>query len=174
MFPPPAAIVRLLANLGYRRRIAGILAATMLVTLGWFVGGAAGDAPGDAHPAEAAVAQLGKDITKRLVVRDDGGAYDVWLRSNAPFEKLLERARFVTANGVALRGGYRLGAIRVAEHDGSVTTALTGPAPLTLFMSADLDGSLLILRGAGKVSESQTWAPPYRPLPLELPHGPIR
>ena len=174
MFTPPAAFVRLLSNPSRRRRIALLVATSLVLMFVWFVGRAAGNAPADAHPAEAAIQQLGKDITERLVVRDDGGGYDVWLRSNAPFDKILERARFVAANGVALRGGYRLGAISVAEHDASVTTPLKGPTPVTLYMSADMAGSLLILRGAGKAKGTQAWAPPYRPLPLELPHGPIR
>lgn len=174
MFNASPTTIRLPATASHRRRIAFLLALCVLISLGWFVGGAAGDAPADAHPVEAAAEQLGKAITARIVVRDDRGGHDVWLRSNAPFDKLLERARFVAAHGVALRGGYRLGAIQVAEHDGSVTTSLTGATTLTLFMSADLNGSLLVLRGVGKASGTAAWTPPYRPLPLELPHGPIR
>lgn len=157
-----------------QRRVAVGLLFGLVATFAWLANRADGDAAPDAHPAEAAAHQLGKEVTERLVVRGDAGQYDVWLRSNAPFEKLLERARFVAGNKVTLRGGYLLGPIHVAEHDGSVTTSLSGKPPAALFMSRDLGGSLLIVRGVGKAAGARPWAPPYRPLPLELPHGPVR
>ena len=69
----------------------------------WTVATAIGTPPPVGHPAERAARQLGKKVNERVVVRADGGGLDVWLFSDAPFDRLLGRARFVMGNGVELR-----------------------------------------------------------------------
>ncbi len=163
----------------HKSRWTGSLARALLIVAvaaaGWWMADSAIGTPRpSSHPAEQAVRQLGKTVIERQVVRADSGQFDVWMFSDAPFKLLLERARFVMTNAVQLRGEFKVEALQVSEHDRSVEARLIGPKPVKVWLSAHLSGSLLVIRGAGSAAEAPPWAPPYRPLPLELPHGPIR
>ncbi len=140
----------------------------------WLTRDAVGTQPPAGHPSEPAARQLGKKVMQRFVVRTDAGGFDVWMISNAPFKRLAERAQFVAAGSVQLRGGYRLDGVQKNERDRSIRARLLGSSPVNISMVPQSDGSLLILHGAGSAAEAPPWAPPYRPLPLDLPHGPVR
>lgn len=134
----------------------------------------ASGAGADRHPAELAAEQLGKQVTERLVVSDEEGGFDVWLFSDAPADKMRQRLELAQQAGVTLKGGYVVATLYEGDHDGSLTVALKGPNPLQLRVTPHLEGTLLVVPGVGRAGEAPAWAPAYHPLPISLPHGPLR
>jgi len=49
-----------------------------------------------------------------------------------------------------------------------------GGRTLRMAVSRHRKGTRFVLRGLGQKRDVAPWAPPYRPLPINLPHGPLR
>ncbi len=136
----------------------------------------AGDLPPpNIHPAEAAFTLFAKPVVRRTVVRGDRQALDVWLVSKQPFAKTGERLQQAAAVQLTLPHGYKV--VRATWLDADQTwwvDLVGGTHEVRARVSRHRDGSLLVLGGLGHKRDAKPWAPPYKPLPINLPHGPIR
>lgn len=131
-------------------------------------------APGSMSPEEFALSAYCGPITDRTVVRDGPASLDVWLFSSASFEDTADRIRRAISGRKELPGGVQVGSWTYMEPTRSYWVDLAGTSKARVLLTRHLKGSLLIVQGVGKVSEAPAWTPPYRPLPLDLPHGPVR
>lgn len=140
----------------------------------WFVAAQQQPTGPAMHPAEFAMRAFMAPIEESAVVRDGPASNDVWLFSGASFEAAAERARKAISTRQELPGGVRVAAWTYMEPTRSYWLELEGGTDVRVQMSRHLDGTLFILRGAGRADQAPRWAPPYRPLPIDLPHGPVR
>ncbi|MCO4760417.1 MAG: hypothetical protein KC502_02860 [Myxococcales bacterium] len=136
----------------------------------------AGDRPSPTiSAAERAITLFAKPVSSRLVVRADSNDLDVWLISNVAFAKSGERLSAAAAARLALPGGFAVQRATWLEPDGTWWVDVMGQGKkLRVLAKRHGKGTLFVLRGLGHSSDAQPWAPPYRPLPLNLPHGPLR
>ena len=136
----------------------------------------AGDhAPPHIDPAETALGLFAQPIRSRRVVRSDSNDLDVWLVSDASFETTGARLRRAAAVSLALPGGFKV--VRATWLDPDQTwwvDAEGGDRAFRMTASRHRKGTLFVLRGLGHKADAPPWAPPYRPLPINLPHGPLR
>jgi hypothetical protein len=152
-----------------RRRWLGLLLAGVCVALP-----VAADEPARTQ-AELAVSPLVEVVKARRTLRGDGGLHDVWLVSDGDFDHLAERARTWVSARKALDGGMRLERFTFLEPDRSYVLELAGGGrSWKLRLSRHLQGSLLELPGLGAAADAPRWAPPWRPEPPLLFHGPLR
>lgn len=126
------------------------------------------------HPAEFALRAFCAPIDDSVMVRDGPARTDVWLFSDIPFTTLAERVRKAISSRAALPGGLSFAGWTYMEPTRSYWIELNGQQTVRVFLSRHLDGSLLIIRGAGSARSAGHWAPPYRPPTINLPHGPVR
>ncbi len=125
-------------------------------------------------PAEVAVRTVVGNVKDRIVVRDGPAQIDVWLFCEMSFDKMSEQIRGAISTRRALVGGFRISHWTWIEPDRTYLIDLVGPKQLRIRMTRHLKGTLLILPGIGSAKDAPRWTPPYRPLPLNMPHGPVR
>lgn len=126
------------------------------------------------HPVEFALRAHCGPIDDRIAVRDGPGKTDIWLFSTTSFNEIAARVQRAISSGKELPGGLKFGNWTYIEPTKSYWIEIVGSAPTRVFMSRHLKGTLLIVHGIGRTDEAPQWTPPYRPLPIELPHGPVR
>lgn len=129
------------------------------------------------HPVEEAVATLIAPVTSRVVVRNDEGGYDVWLRGDTAWDKARERIAGAHDVKLALSGGWRIAKATWIDADKAYWLDMTTAAdaePLRVRVTRDLQTVLVELRDCGVAKDAGRWAPPYAPMPVNLLHGPIR
>ncbi len=124
--------------------------------------------------AEATVDLLWPNVVSRRVVRTSDGSLNVWLRSDAEFERAVESLKKAQTGKKVLRGGLRI--VRSAFLDGDKSYLLDlagGERPWRLRLSRHLSGSLIEVQDLGEASDAPRWTPPLRPALILLPHGSI-
>jgi hypothetical protein len=126
------------------------------------------------HPVEFALRAYCGPIADRIVVRDGPGKNDIWLFSSASFDEIAARVQRAISGRKELPGGLRFGSWTYIEPTKSYWIDMAGSAQTRVFMSRHLKGTLLVLHEIGNAAQAPSWTPPYRPLPIDLPHGPVR
>ncbi len=126
------------------------------------------------HPVETAVTPMVGPIRGRQVLRNDDGGYDVVLRGATAFAKVNERVEGVVEVGLELPGGWKIAKATWVEGERAWWLDLEGHDQVRARLTRDLDGVQVELRDCGRAKDAPTWAPPYAPLPVSLPHGPLR
>jgi len=121
---------------------------------------------------EASAELLWPNIVHRRVVRTSDGSLNVWLRSDADFERAVQSLQKAQAGKKVLRGGLRI--VRSALLDGDKSYLLDlagGERPWRLRLSRHLSGTQIEVQDLGEASDAPRWTPPLRPTPILLPHG---
>lgn len=147
------------------------LASSLLATAG-FADETASDSVKLQGDIEASVELLWPNIVHRRVVRTSDGSLNVWLRSDADFERAVQSLQKAQAGKKVLRGGLRI--VRSALLDGDKSYLLDlagGERPWRLRLSRHLNGSQIEVQDLGEASDAPRWTPPLRPTPILLPHG---
>ncbi len=121
---------------------------------------------------EASAELLWPNIVHRRVVRTSDGSLNVWLRSDADFERAVQSLQKAQAGKKLLKGGLRI--VRSALLDGDKSYLLDlagGDRPWRLRLSRHLTGTQIEVQDLGEASDAPRWTPPLRPVPILLPHG---
>lgn len=155
--------------------IAAALALPTLICAS-LIGQAGADSPSATaavDPAEFAVRTFAATVDDRIVVRDGPAQLDVWLFAKVPFAELADRIRNAISTKKQLVGGYSFEGWTWIEPDRTYLIDVVGPTKVRVRMSRHLDGTLLVLPELGKAADAARWTPPYRPTPINMPHGPV-
>ncbi|GEM_PF-2748210 len=126
------------------------------------------------HPVEFAMRAFAAPIRDRTVIRNGPAQLDVWLFAGVKFETFAERVRSAISARRKLVGDVTIDRWTYFEPTRSYWLDIGGPHPGRVWMSRHADATLIIIPKVGDTASARPWTPPYRPLPIDLPHGPIR
>ncbi|MBI5608864.1 MAG: hypothetical protein HY902_08275 [Deltaproteobacteria bacterium] len=156
----------------YRVAFAILCQAGLLVAAGGHAEETVGDSVKLQGDIETTAELLWPNIVHRRVVRTSDGSLNVWLRSDADFERAVQSLQKAQAGKKVLRGGLRI--VRSALLDGDKSYLLDlagGERPWRLRLSRHLAGTQIEVQDLGEASDAPRWTPPLRPTPILLPHG---
>jgi len=122
----------------------------------------------------AALTPLVEPIKSRRVVRHGLIRADVWLISELGFDDTATRVQKAISTQMELSGGFKLARWTYIDADRSYRLDVTGPRAVRVRLTKHLQGTLWELESQGDVREAGKWAPPFRPRPIPLFHGPLR
>ena len=113
-------------------------------------------------------------IRQRKVVRVGRERADVWLFSGRSFDALKQRIGRIIDAALELPSGHRLQRWGAMDDANTFEIQVKGSEVARVRIHRHLDGALVIIAGIAKTAKMPPWLSPYRPAPVNLPHGPLR